>query len=514
MFLSRCHGQSKRPRPINHKPMRFLTLLFGSRARGFARFRTSGAAGESGAATARRSRLSMSPTMVKRVAFGVLGGGLGLVAVALASAIDDAPSDDAAPVTTPGPASAPAPTEETVQPLHIPTNPVSSLLRIATGERGGTYFTVGQAIASIFTHPQDAVHCRTAGRCGPKGLTAVVQTSDGSVRNVRAVAAGQVGSALAQSDVLENAFSGSGPFREGALTNVRVLAALYPETLHLIVRTDTGIRSISELGGRTLSIGVEGSGSHAVFQALEAVQKDDMPSFSAVMYDPYRAFEQLSEGGIDGFYLMGGAPIPMISTLVANGTGTLISPLSQDGIAAVARSDIWQPGAIQSAFYPGAGDDGSAAEVADSAGALPSLQVTALLVVSTDMPEERAYQLTQALWHSDNRQTLNKVHSQGRNITLDTAIYRGAVPLHPGAERYYRQVGVLETADHEPVDPSHPVLLHKPETEDGAGRTPTAPEAPTAPGSPEQFEDPDLHRDDHVQAPRHIFPSSGDTGQM
>ena len=219
--------------------MRFLTFPFGSRACSASRPRKLDATGAMAAA-----RLITTPKAVKRTVFGVFGGGLGLIAVALASTLDETPADHGAVATVPGPASAPS--GETAQPLQIPTNPVSSLLRIATGERGGTYFTIGQAIASIFTHPQDAVHCRVAGRCGPKGLTAIVQTSDGSVRNVRAVTAGQVGSALVQSDVLENAFAGAGPFAEGALTNVRVLAALYPETLHLIVRTDTEIRAISD----------------------------------------------------------------------------------------------------------------------------------------------------------------------------------------------------------------------------------------------------------------------------
>jgi len=92
------------------------------------------------------------------------------------------------------------------------------------------------------------------------------------------------------------------------------------------------------------------------------------------------------------------------------------------------------------------------------------------------MAEERAYALTRALWHPDNRPALSASHPQGRNITLNSAIVDHDVPLHPGAARYYRQAGRLaeEDGDNGIASGEPPVLMHRRETEPGAGSVESA----------------------------------------
>lgn len=451
------------------------------------------------------------------VIFGCLGH------FALASFMSSAFAAMTTPAAELDASEAPAPSivDETVQdqsgpiePVSVPSIPESSLLRIGTGALGGTYFTIGQALATIFSHPENAVHCKTEGRCGPKGLAAVVQTSDGSVRNALAVHAGSVASALIQSDILNAAYLGSGLFDEnGALDNLRIIATLYPETLHLVVRAQDEIYSMDQLADKTVSSGLIGSGTHATVVQLFGKVANNAYNINYVDLSPYDAADKMIDGEIDGFFTMGGAPVPLVRDLIANGTGRLISPLNDDRRALINQSDHWHIGNIEAKTYPmlrpgsikalsdpsenselTESGTNSSSDVREPKGHVESVQVSAVLVVSASMSEERAYQLTKALWHPDNKRILDASHPQGQNIQLKSAVMQSRVPLHLGAAKYYRQVGVLIDYDEKPSvlgDPSEQILIHDPEEQNDSVVTP--------PPFQDEAIDPDLSHGDRTE---------------
>src|SRR5258706_15326412 len=134
--------------------------------------------------------------------------------------------------------------------------------RIGTGPTGASYFPVGGMLATIISNPPGSRPCDVGGSCGVPGLIAVAQTSQGSVDNVEAVGNGQLDSGLCQADVAFWAYSRAHPFQsKGPLGNLRAIANLFQESLHVVVRRESGIRSATDLKGKRVSLGEQSSGT-------------------------------------------------------------------------------------------------------------------------------------------------------------------------------------------------------------------------------------------------------------
>src|SRR5262245_47683869 len=117
--------------------------------------------------------------------------------------------------------------------------------RIGTGDITRSYYPIGGLIADIVSNPPGSRPCSRGGSCGVPGLVAVAQSALGSVANAEAVQAGEIESAFVQSDVSYWAFTGTGVFEgKPRATNLRAIANLYPESIHLVARKDAGIASV------------------------------------------------------------------------------------------------------------------------------------------------------------------------------------------------------------------------------------------------------------------------------
>ena len=302
---------------------------------------------------------------------------------------------------------------------------------IATGSTAGTYFPVGQLIASVISHPQGAVRCAEAAeRCGPEGLIAVAQASQGSVANLRQVLAGRVVSALAQADILHDAAAGTGPFAgAGPNADFLAIARLYVEDLHLVAAPEAGIRSLADLKGKRVSVDREASGTHAnaflVLKAAGLSERNVTLSFT----DADQNAERILFGEIDAYFLMAGAPVRSIRELTLLGLAELV-PVGGRGVdALVARTPYLWPHRIAAGTYPGQDR-------------IETLSVGAVWLVHKDVDADLVYAITRAFWHPENRPLLEGGHPKGAQIRLETARLGVPVPFHPGAERYYREVGM------------------------------------------------------------------------
>ena len=120
---------------------------------------------------------------------------------------------------------------------------------------------MGEAIAGLISHPPGVDRCEAANVCGPAGLIVSARTSDGTVDNLLSVNDGGVESGLAQSDVIAAAVAGTGPFKaKGKQSHVRVIASLFSEEVHLVVGAKAKIKSVADLRGKRVSLGLAGSG--------------------------------------------------------------------------------------------------------------------------------------------------------------------------------------------------------------------------------------------------------------
>ena len=145
---------------------------------------------------------------------------------------------------------------------------------------------------------------------------------------------------------------------------------------------------------------------------------------------PSRASAMMDEGQLDAFFIVAGYPTGSVSELCASAGCELVPIEGPEVDALLERYPFFARDTIPAHTYRGAGQT-------------ETLSVGAQWLVGAEVDEDLVYGITKALWHDNARKLLDDGHSKGRAITLDTALDGIAVPLHPGAERYYREVGLI-----------------------------------------------------------------------
>jgi TRAP transporter TAXI family solute receptor len=304
--------------------------------------------------------------------------------------------------------------------------------RIATGSAVGTYFPIGTALVSAISNPPGSRPCERGGSCGVPGLVAVAHTSEGALANVAAVDSQVVDSALAQADIVHGAYTGQGAYFRGARhENLRVIANLYPETIHLVARRGAEIRHVRDLIGKRVSIDKPGSGTRLNAELILAAYGIDLSQLDVIEIDPGDAFDLFQQGSLDAFFLIAGYPAAAVSDLTDRGLATLVPIGGRPADAAVRRHRFFALDAIPVGTYAGVDDH------------ILTLSVGAQWIVNKNAEEALIYQITKALWHPRNRQFLVTGHGAGQRINLNNALSGVAIPLHPGAERYYREIGLI-----------------------------------------------------------------------
>lgn len=303
--------------------------------------------------------------------------------------------------------------------------------RIGTGDTSSSLFAVGSLIAGALSNPPGSRPCDRGGSCGVPNMVAVAQSTEGSVENVRGIASGAMESALVQADVAYWAYHGTGPFRDnGRLADLRAVASLYPAVVHVVVRHGQGLFRVSDLKGKRVSLGPEGSGAPfgalAVLAAYGLGAEDIAPSY----LESGEASDQLSGGEIDAFIVVGGVPITAVEDLARHTQIKLIP------IEGTPRDEI-------TSFYPFFANAEIDSGTYDRVPYAPTVSVETQFLVTAKDDEELIYQLTRALWHERTRALFVIGHPQARQMLLENALRRIAIPLHPGAKRYYRERGLI-----------------------------------------------------------------------
>jgi len=304
--------------------------------------------------------------------------------------------------------------------------------RIGTGSTAGTYFPVGSLIAGTISNPPGSRACDQGGSCGVPGLIAAAQATAGSVANIQAVAEGALESGLAQADIVHWAYHGEGIYRDKQRVNsLRAIANLYPESVHLVVRRGAGIASVPELRGKRVSLDTPGAGTQVdAYLILEAYGLSDQ-DLHPVFANPGLAMDMMMEDKLEAFFFVSGYPAKAIAELAAAGKVDLVPIAGPEADALRARYSFFAPDRIPSDAYEGVAG-------------VETLSVGAQWVVGAEIDDELIYQITRALWHPNNRRLLDGGHAKARLIRLETALEGISIPLHPGAERYYREAGLIE----------------------------------------------------------------------
>lgn len=308
-------------------------------------------------------------------------------------------------------------------PLHF--------FRIGTGATSGTYFSIGGLIANAISNPPGARPCDRGGSCGVPGLIAVAQSTQGSVENIELINKGQLESGLCQADIAYAAVHGLSRFARSPVKGLRAVASLYREAVHIVVRADSNIASVAELRGKRISVGEEGSGTLVDAEAILGAYKIRRREVHLKFLKPGQASDALRHDTIDAFFLVAGAPDLTIGEL-ADSVPIRLLPVSEDVVKRLRRS------------HPFLGKTIVPADAYKDIPETETVSVAAEWVVKADLPDDLVYGITKALWQQSTRKLLDEGHPDGKQIRIETALEGLAIPLHPGAERYYREVGVLK----------------------------------------------------------------------
>jgi len=346
-----------------------------------------------------------------------------------------------------------------VSPLLARAAPAQDMtfFRIGTGGTAGTYYPVGALIANIISNPPGSRPCDKGGSCGVPGLVAVAQSSDGSVANVEDVAAGRIESGFSQSDIVFGAFHAQGIF-EGRepMTGLRLIASLYPETLQVVVRRDSGIDSIEGLAGKRISLDTEGSGTLVDARIVLGHFGLSEGDLQAEYIDAATSATRLREGTLDGFFTIAGYPTASVGDLIAEGVAMLLPIPDDKAIELIVSYPFFSLTVIPEGTYPGTP-------------MLPTLAVGAQWIVAPTVPDDLVYGITAALWNENSRPLLDAGHPAARQIKLANALLGAAIPLHAGARRYYEEAG-LDLSQVPLAEETPPVPGVSPTVEDTAAQ--------------------------------------------
>jgi len=293
-----------------------------------------------------------------------------------------------------------------------------TFLALGTGGTGGTYYPLGGALAQLLSNTVP-------------DLAVSALTSNASLSNCNFISTGEIEMGLSQANTTYWAYSATGVSKDNQpLPSLRGIASLYPETIHIIATKASGIKTIEDLKGKKVGVGAPNSGTAADAEIILEAYGITFDDIQADYLSFNEVAQRLIDGQIDAGFTTAGFPTSSVINIATKRDIVLI-PISAEKIKELTDAiPYYGATVIPGGLYKGVDED------------VPALATPALWICDANLSPTLVYKMTKALW--ENREVLEKVHSQGKNVTLETALDGIGIPLHPGAELYYKEVGLIK----------------------------------------------------------------------
>ena len=307
-----------------------------------------------------------------------------------------------------------------------------TFFRIGTGGTAGTYFPIGGLIANAISNPPGSRTCADGGSCGVPGVVATAVASNGSVANVNAINSGSMQSGFTQSDVAYWAYNASGIYDgRPKVDTLRAIANLYPESFHLVARKGSGIKSIKDLKGKRMSLDEPGSGTLVDARLILAAYGMTEKDVKAEYLKPQQSADKLKDGALDAFFSVSGWPQGAIAELAATTGIDLVAIDGPEAENLIKQFSFFAADEIPDGAYKGVAG-------------VKTVSVNAIWATSSKQADQLIYNITAALWNPSTRKLLDSGHAKGKAIKLETAIVGLGIPLHAGAEKFYKEKGLIK----------------------------------------------------------------------
>lgn len=292
---------------------------------------------------------------------------------------------------------------------------------IGTGGVTGVYYAVGGAVCRLVNKDRKT-----------HGIRCSVESTGGSAFNVNAIRGGELDFGLAQSDVQYNGMNGLGAFKDaGAFGDLRAVFSVHPEPFTVLARKESGAKTFDDLKGKRVNVGNPGSGTRNSMEELLAAKGWTLKDFS--LASELKADEHgpaLCDDKIDAFFYGVGHPSANIQDPTTTCGAKLVSITGETVDKLVAGKPYYAKATIKGGLYAGNPDP------------TETYGVLATVVTSAKTPDDVVYQIVKATFENFNE--FKSLHPAFANLDPAKMIKDGlSAPLHPGAEKYYKEKGWL-----------------------------------------------------------------------
>ena len=287
---------------------------------------------------------------------------------------------------------------------------------IASGWVVGVYYPLAGAISSI------------AHKNLPD-IKITVESSGASIANAKLIGSGDADMAILQNDTAFYALQGVKPMFDKPVANIRGITSLYQEHCQIQARKDAKIATVADLKGKRVCVGPLGSGTE--LNALQILEMYGMKFEDFAKVERLTATESsdyLKDGRIDAaFYSVGVGAAGLVDTAMT--VDCVIVPVDgsqRDEL--MKKYSFFTKAIVPKGAYKGVDAD------------IPTVAVMAILAARAEMEEAMAYQITKAIF--DNIADIERAHAKGKELKLETALTGMSIPLHPGAEKFFKEKGI------------------------------------------------------------------------
>ncbi|MEG1837287.1 MAG: TAXI family TRAP transporter solute-binding subunit [Synergistaceae bacterium] len=294
----------------------------------------------------------------------------------------------------------------------------ATYMSIATGGTAGTYYAVGGALAAAVTKDGK--------------LRCTAETGNASVANINLVSRKEIEIAFVQNDITYWALNGQLMFKDKPLKNIRVVASLYPEHVQMVVTKEANIKKFTDLKGKRVSVGAQGSGVWGDLQALLALSGISEKDFKKTDYLDFAGTAgRFKDEQIDAGFVVAGYPTAAIMDLTTTKKNITLHSFDSAFLKKLNKKyPFFVSSVIPANTYKGITKD------------TKTPAVMALLVTHADVPEKDIYNFLTALYK--NLDDVKAAHAKGKEISLKGALNGVTAPLHPGAVKFFKEKGLIK----------------------------------------------------------------------
>lgn len=288
-------------------------------------------------------------------------------------------------------------------------------ISIATAGTGGAWYSIAGAFANVITEKAP-------------GMTVTAETSAAGYESLRKMKSGEVEIGILNGDIALEAYTGTGDFEGNKMDTMGSLFGMSPFKYHIVTLKDSGITSMQDIVGKRVGVGAAGSGNEKTVKLLLSYYGMNYDNIEEQFLSTTESVTAIRDGNLDVFLAGMSTPSGTIMDIASTHDIHLVPLEGPEFETFTSENPIYFPAVMPAGTYEGVDVDTN------------TMSTVSFLAANFELSEDDVYQLLKALW--ENRDTWVKVHAEAEPITLENALNGITIPLHPGAYKYYTEVGL------------------------------------------------------------------------